>query len=96
MMNPPWDLDKITNQARWAVLRALLILKDHKTTYEALVQALQKGKDLGKLSLCWPAALFDHIETIFCCGHGPVFIFIFCGVLNCIFSGCGLRPQDIV
>lgn len=41
MMN--FQMDRITTQARWAALRAVLILKDHPEAFEALVEALQAG-----------------------------------------------------
>jgi hypothetical protein len=47
-MNPPWDFDRVSNQARWAALRSLLVLKDAEPAYEALVEALMRGDGLGE------------------------------------------------
>lgn len=47
LMNPPWDFERITSQARWGALRALLVLKDYRTAYESLVEALSRGDSLG-------------------------------------------------
>lgn len=34
-------------QARWGALRALLVLKEYRSAYEALVEALSRGDGLG-------------------------------------------------
>jgi len=46
-LNPPWSKERVFNQARWAVLQAILILKKQKKAYDALVDALSRKKPLG-------------------------------------------------
>ena len=45
LMNFP--MDRISTQARWAALRAVLVLKDNREAFEALVAALSAGKSVG-------------------------------------------------
>ncbi|GJD06831.1 hypothetical protein Gasu2_12230 [Galdieria sulphuraria] len=46
-LNPPWSKERVFNQARWAVLQAILIIKKQKKAYDALVHALSSKKPLG-------------------------------------------------
>ena len=46
-IQPPWNILRIQGQARWAVLQAVLVLREHEKSYEALVEALKEGKPIG-------------------------------------------------
>ena len=39
----------MANQARWAVLQAVLLLRLHASTHKAVVEALEEGRGLGEI-----------------------------------------------
>lgn len=46
-IQPPWNIIKIQGQARWAALQAILLIKEHQESYNALVDALNNNLPLG-------------------------------------------------
>ena len=46
-IQPPWNILRIQGQARWAVLQAILLIKEHMASYNALVKALEEKKSVG-------------------------------------------------
>ncbi|CAM9136694.1 unnamed protein product [Discosporangium mesarthrocarpum] len=45
---PPFKLSQIQQQARWAAVQAVLLLREHKEAYDALVVCLERGDKLGE------------------------------------------------
>lgn len=48
-ISPPWNILKIQGQARWAVLQSILLIREHRAAYDALVEGLTEGKGIGDL-----------------------------------------------
>ena len=45
-----WDTNAIKTQARWGASQAVLILTQYNDCYEALVDALERGGELGMVN----------------------------------------------
>ena len=43
-----WTSDTIRNQARWGALQAVLMIREYRPAYDALVDALERGGTLGE------------------------------------------------
>lgn len=46
-VQPPWNILRIQGQARWAALQAILLIREHKASYDALVECLLRGAGVG-------------------------------------------------
>jgi len=57
---PPWNEISIKNQARWGALSAVLLLKEYRPAYDALVDALERGGNLGDCIYAIEKAGRDH------------------------------------
>mmetsp|Transcript_7774 Transcript_7774/g.21686 ORF Transcript_7774/g.21686 Transcript_7774/m.21686 type:complete len:510 (+) Transcript_7774:71-1600(+) len=55
-----WDSDKIRNQARWGALQAVLMLREYKPAFDALVDALERGGSLGDCIFAIEKAARQH------------------------------------
>ncbi|OSX81269.1 hypothetical protein BU14_0023s0074 [Porphyra umbilicalis] len=47
-ISPPWPPAAVVNQARWAALEAILLLRQHAAAYDALVDAMRAKRPLGE------------------------------------------------
>ncbi len=55
-----WDAAAIKNQARWGALQATLMMREYKPAYDALVDALEAGGQLGDCIYAIEKAARDH------------------------------------
>lgn len=46
-IQPPWNILRIQSQARWAAVQAILLIKEHQQSYDAIVHALEEKKPMG-------------------------------------------------
>ena len=46
-IQPPWNILRIQGQARWAAMQAILLIREHEDSYDALCTALEEGKSVG-------------------------------------------------
>ena len=47
-LSPPWDQERVFNQARWAVTQAALLLQEHRPAYDNLAKSMAAGASLGE------------------------------------------------
>ena len=55
-----WNSETIRNQARWGALNAVLMIREYKPAYDALVDALERGGTLGDCIYAIEKAARDH------------------------------------
>lgn len=46
-ISPPWNILRIQSQARWSALQAILIIREHQASFDALAKALEDKKGIG-------------------------------------------------
>ncbi|KAJ1429317.1 hypothetical protein B484DRAFT_449459 [Ochromonadaceae sp. CCMP2298] len=56
-ISPPWSLPRIQGQARWAVLQAVQLIREHRASYDAATEALMRGAGVGDVVLAIEANL---------------------------------------
>jgi hypothetical protein len=61
--NPPWNLARVRDQARWGVVQAALLLEEHRASYEALVATLERNGGLGECVLSLENGLGDELPV---------------------------------
>ena len=59
-VQPGWSTPRVQTQARWAVTQALLLIREHKDAYNALVSTLQAASNRGEV--CQVGTLIQAIE----------------------------------
>ena len=59
-VQPSWQLPRVQTQARWAVVQALLLIKEHQASYDAVVETLQEAAVKGET--CPVGTLVEAIE----------------------------------
>jgi len=60
MQTAPWNDLTIRNQARWGALQAVLIIREYKECYDALLDAMERGGTLGDCIYAIEKAGRDH------------------------------------
>jgi hypothetical protein len=63
MTRPSWTLPRVQDQARWGVVQASLLLKEHARAYEALVTALARNAPLGECVAAIEGALDPELPS---------------------------------
>ena len=43
-IQPPWNILRIQGQARWSVIQAMALIKEHQASYDAIVKVFEEGK----------------------------------------------------
>eukprot|EP00850_Spirogloea_muscicola_P022826 SM000313S11976 [mRNA] locus=s313:25156:28676:- [translate_table: standard] len=56
-LQPPWSPAKVSNQARWAVLQAYNLVKEHRAAHEAIITVLEQGGGMSAIAEAIEAAL---------------------------------------
>lgn len=49
IIQPPWNILRIQSQARWAATQAILLIKEHREAFEAVVRGLEQNKPVGDI-----------------------------------------------
>ena len=63
-VQPPWNLIRIQGQARWAAVQALLLIREHQESYDALYMALCENKPVGDCVLAIEQHLPKHLPSL--------------------------------
>lgn len=56
-LQPAWEANTIRIQAKWAVLQAVLLLREYRPAYDALRSAMEQRRSLGECITCIEDAL---------------------------------------
>lgn len=63
-IQPPWNILRIQGQARWAAVQAILLIREHQASFDALVKVLEEKKGVGEAILAIEQNLPEVLPSV--------------------------------